>query len=64
MVLVERPEGNRPLERSRRSWNDDIKMDPKETGLLGMDPGHGPVADFYEYGNEYFGSIKLWEIVE
>jgi len=26
-VLVGRPEGNRPLGRSRRRWEDNIKMD-------------------------------------
>jgi hypothetical protein len=26
-VLVERPEGKRPLGRSRRRWEDNIKMD-------------------------------------
>jgi hypothetical protein len=26
-ILVEKPEGKRPLSRLRRSWEDDIKMD-------------------------------------
>jgi hypothetical protein len=34
--LVGRPEGKRPLGRSRRRWNDNIKMDLQE-----MDGGHG-----------------------
>jgi len=29
-ILVGKPEGKRPLERPRRSWKDDIKMDLQE----------------------------------
>jgi hypothetical protein len=32
-VLVGRPEGKRPLGRPRRRWNDNIKMDLRETGI-------------------------------
>jgi hypothetical protein len=32
-VLVGRPEGNRPLERTRRRWEDNIKMDLREIGI-------------------------------
>ena len=32
MVLVERPEGKRPLGRPRRRWEDNIKMDLQEVG--------------------------------
>ena len=35
-VLVGKPEGNRPLGRPRRRWEDDIKMDLRE---VGCDPG-------------------------
>jgi hypothetical protein len=31
-VFVEKPEGKRPLERSRRRWEDGIKMYLRETG--------------------------------
>ena len=31
-VLVEKPEGKRPLGRPRRRWDDNIKMDLKEVG--------------------------------
>jgi hypothetical protein len=31
-VLVEKPEGKRPLERPRRRWEDGIKMYLRETG--------------------------------
>jgi hypothetical protein len=31
-VLVGKPEGKRPLERTRRRWEDNIKMDLQEVG--------------------------------
>jgi hypothetical protein len=34
-VLVGRPEGKRPLERPRRRWEDNIKMDLREIGIDG-----------------------------
>jgi hypothetical protein len=34
-VLVERPEGKRPLGRPRRRWEDNIKMDLREIGIDG-----------------------------
>jgi hypothetical protein len=34
-VLVERPEGKRPLGRPRRRWEDNIKMDLRKTGTDG-----------------------------
>jgi hypothetical protein len=36
-VLVGKPEGNRPMERPRRRWEDNIKMDLQEVGCGGMD---------------------------
>jgi hypothetical protein len=36
-VLVGKPEGKRPLERPRRRWEDNIKMDRQEVGCVGMD---------------------------
>jgi hypothetical protein len=36
-VLVGRPEGMRPLERPRRSWEDNIKANLQELGCVGMD---------------------------
>jgi len=36
-VLVEKPEGKRPLGRPRRKWEDNIKMDLQEVGCGGMD---------------------------
>jgi hypothetical protein len=36
-VLVGKPEGKRPLERPRRRWEDNIKMDIQEVGYEGID---------------------------
>jgi hypothetical protein len=36
-VLVRKPEGKRPLGRSRRRWEDGIRMDLREIGLGGVD---------------------------
>jgi len=35
-VLVGKPEGKRPLERPRRRWEDNIKMDLQEVGSGGL----------------------------
>jgi hypothetical protein len=35
--LVGKPDGGRPLERPRRGWEDNIKMDLQEVGCGGMD---------------------------
>jgi hypothetical protein len=34
-VLVGRPEGTRPLEKPRRRWEDNIKMDLRKIGIDG-----------------------------
>jgi hypothetical protein len=36
-ILVGKPEGKRPLGRSRRRWVDNIKMDLRDIGWDGMD---------------------------
>jgi hypothetical protein len=36
-ILVEKPEGNRPLGRLKHRWMDNIKMDLRDTGWDGMD---------------------------
>ena len=36
-VLVGKSEGERPLGRPRRRWEDNIKMDLQEVGCEGMD---------------------------
>jgi hypothetical protein len=34
-VLIERPQGKRPLGRPRRMWEDNIKMDLRKIGIDG-----------------------------
>jgi len=34
-VIVEKPEGKRPLGRPRRRWEDNIKMDLRKVGGVG-----------------------------
>jgi hypothetical protein len=34
-VLVAKPEGKRPLGRPRRRWEDNIKIDLQEVGVVG-----------------------------
>jgi hypothetical protein len=36
-VLVGKPDGQRPLGRPRRRWEDWIRMDVREIGLVGVD---------------------------
>jgi hypothetical protein len=36
-ILVEKPEGKRPLGRPRRRWVDNIEMDLREIGWDGVD---------------------------
>jgi hypothetical protein len=36
-ILVEKPEGKRPLGRPRRRWVDNIKMDLRQVGWHDMD---------------------------
>jgi len=36
-VLVEKPEGKRPLGRPRRRWEDNIKTDLQEVRCVGID---------------------------
>jgi hypothetical protein len=53
-VLLGKPEGNRPLGRPRRRWEDNIKVHLQEVILW----RHGQLAGYYECGNEPSGSIK------
>jgi hypothetical protein len=50
-VLVEKPEGKRPLGRHRRRWEDNIKTDLQE-------------VDTCECGNELSGFVKCEEFLE
>jgi hypothetical protein len=47
-LLVGKPEGKRPLGRSRRRWMDNIKMDLLETGLNVVD-SIGLAQDRYKW---------------
>jgi hypothetical protein len=64
LVLVGKSEGNRPLGRPRRRWEDGIRMDLGEIGLggCGLDStgsGQGPVAGCCECGDEPSGSCAM-----
>jgi hypothetical protein len=67
-VLVGKPDGKRPLERRRRRWEDDIKMDLQElgyggwTGLCWFSVGTG--GGHCECGNKHSGSIKCGEFLD
>ena len=68
-ILVGKPEGKRPMGRTRRRWKDNIKMDLQEVGCGGMDwielaQDRGQVAGTCEYGNESSGSIKSREFLD
>jgi hypothetical protein len=36
-IFVGKPEGKRPLRRTRRKWEDNVKMDLQEVGFEGID---------------------------
>jgi hypothetical protein len=60
-VLVEKPEGKRPLERQRHRWEDGIRMDLREIvlgggGLDSTGSGYVPMASCCECGDEPSGS--------
>jgi hypothetical protein len=68
-ILMGKPEGKRPLGRSRRRWDDHIKMDLRGIGWGGVGwnssgTGWEPVSGSCEHGNEPSGSIKCSEIHE
>ena len=58
-VLVEKPEGKRPLGRPRHRWEDNIKMDLKE---VGCDPGEWiDLADDRDQRRAYVRAVmNLW----
>jgi hypothetical protein len=64
-VLVGKPEGKRPLGRSKCRSEDNIKIDLQEVGCGGMDwIGLVQVAGTRECGNEPSGSIKCGESLD
>jgi hypothetical protein len=66
--LVGKPEGERPLGRHRRRWEDNIRMDLQEVGCEGMDwiglAQDRRVAETCECSNEPSGSIKCGEFLD
>jgi len=67
-VLVGKPEGNRPLGRSRRRWVDNIRMDLQEVGCGYVDwIGLAQDKDSWrtlKCGNELSGSVKCGEFLD
>ena len=68
-VLVGKPEGTRPLGRSRHRWEGNIKMDLHEVVCGGMDwielaQDRGQWAGTCDCGNEPSGSIKCGEFLD
>jgi hypothetical protein len=65
---MRKPEGKRPLGRPRRRWVNNIKMELREIGRGGMvwidlariENNEGSC----EHGNEPYGSIQFWEVLE
>jgi hypothetical protein len=62
-VLVGKPEGKRPLERPKRRWEDNIKMDLQKVGCGGLD-WIELAQDRCENSNEPSGSIKCREFLD
>ena len=68
-VLVGKPEGKRPLGRTRRRCDDNIKMDLLEVGCGGhrldrTGSGYGQVVGNCKCGNEPPGYIKCGEFLD
>jgi len=66
-ILVRKLEGKRPLGRPTHSWEDDIKMNLKETGYKDVDWIHlaedrSPMAGSCEHGDEPSGSTRSREL--
>jgi hypothetical protein len=66
-VLVGKPAGQRPIERSRHRWEDNIKIDLRgrvwRCVLDSFASGQRPITGPYKHGNELSGSIKCWEFL-
>jgi hypothetical protein len=58
--LVGKPKGNRPLRRHKHRWEDNIRIDLRETD----GSGYRQVADYCEHGNEPSDSIKGREFLD
>jgi hypothetical protein len=62
-ILVGKPEGKRPVGRSRRRSVDNVKMNLREKGWGGMD-WIDPVEGSCEHSNEPSGSTICSEVLE
>ena len=68
-VLVGKPEGKRPLGRSRGRWEDNIKIDLQGSGMWvygldGVGSGYEQMTGTCECGNEPSGSIRCGEFLD
>jgi hypothetical protein len=68
-IFVGKPEGKGPLGIAELRWEDNIRMDLRETGwdrcgLYARDSGCGPMAGCYENGNEPSDYIKGGEFLD
>jgi hypothetical protein len=63
-VFVGKREGERPLGRPKRRWEDNIKMALQKVGWDRFGSGYGHVAGSCECGNEPSGSIKCGEYLD
>jgi hypothetical protein len=61
-VSVGKPDGNIPIERPSRRWEDIIKINLRE--IVWDDVDWVYLAGFCEHGNETLGSIKCFELLE
>jgi len=67
-LLIIKPEGNRPIRKSRCRLDDNIKTYPIETvwnrGLYSIGSTQGPKGGFHENDNEFLGPMKGGEFVD
>jgi hypothetical protein len=66
-LLVEKPEGKRPLGRPRCRWVDNIRMDLGEVGWGDVDwigLAQEQVESSCEFSIEPLGSTKCWETIK
>jgi hypothetical protein len=66
-ILIREPEDRGQIERSRRRWEDNIKMHFKEIEVEDVDwirsgSGLGPVAGVFGQGSEFSGSVEGGEL--
>jgi len=59
-VLVGKSEGKRPLERPRRRWEDNIKMDPQKVG--GGRRGWMELAQFRNRWQALVGTVRDFRV--